>query len=826
MGPSTSISSILVISILSSIPYSACRPTNPISSLSVTSHITLRFAQTEVEAFIKNPGNIAQEEEFSMFLPDSAFISFFSMTTGEDEKVAKVMAKEKAVEEFNNARKLGIGAGIVSENERDSNKFSIKTSIEPGQKVVFKLKYEELLQRRNGQYEHAININPESNVENLKVEVFINESLPISNLFVPELKHSNELDFNRQAKNKDAVITHKEGTKEAHIEYSPHNNARNKDEESVSGQFLVRYDVDRKGQDSEVQVIDGYFVHFFAPENLQKLPKHAVFVLDISGSMMGEKIVQLKDAMFTILDDMTESDYFSIIVFSSGVNTWTSDKLENLEKDKSEAPVVIQATKHNKKVAIDYVNNLEEGGSTNINDAMIEGIKLAETATKEELLPRSTKSMLIFLTDGQPTVGVRNREDIRKNVRDRNTNKIPIFGLAFGSDSDFTLMKDVSLDADSFAKRIYEGSDAAIQLEDFFSQISNPIISELKFEYLGEVVDNSSVSKAALNSFFKGGEYVVVGKLNNNWDEKENKLSIVLLGEQLEGKYEKKIDICLRPRALPALSDPFDEESHHTLNCVAPPQYPERSAEQNFMQKLHAFVNIKQLLKKDDSDVVGGETPRSKALRLALDNNFVTELTSLVVVNKQEVSVASLGDRDYPFFDSSMIAYSIPSQPQSYGGLSAHSLSPHSGISFGLSAQSAFPTRRNMQGRRRAGAGAMRGGGGGSNFGSSNKPWLITKSYVDQSDSTHHTCSGSLTLYSKTYLRGEKVVISEDTEDLETQQFTDQLVSLSVTGDCCWEVFTGVNYTGDSEQFTSSEKYLSTTSVGQVFRNAKSVKKC
>ena len=35
--------------------------------------------------------------------------------------------------------------------------------------------------------------------------------------------------------------------------------------------------------------------------------------------MMGEKITQLQDAMFTILDDMTEDDYFSIITFNSGV---------------------------------------------------------------------------------------------------------------------------------------------------------------------------------------------------------------------------------------------------------------------------------------------------------------------------------------------------------------------------------------------------------------------------------------------------------------------------------------------------------------------------
>ena len=119
-----------------------------------------------------------------MFLPDSAFISFFSMRTGDDEKVATVMAKEKAVEKFNNARNLGIGAGLVSGDNRDSNKFSIKTSIEPWQKVVFKLKYEELIQR--GLYEFLIH-QPDNDVENLLVEIFIDESLPITNLFVPEL---------------------------------------------------------------------------------------------------------------------------------------------------------------------------------------------------------------------------------------------------------------------------------------------------------------------------------------------------------------------------------------------------------------------------------------------------------------------------------------------------------------------------------------------------------------------------------------------------------------------------------------------------------------
>ena len=66
---------------------------------------------------------------------------------------------------------------------------------------------------------------------------------------------------------------------------------------------------------------NGYFVHFFAPDYLQALPKHVVFVLDVSGSMYGTKLVQLKDAMMTILDDLSEQDYFNILTFSTRVHS-------------------------------------------------------------------------------------------------------------------------------------------------------------------------------------------------------------------------------------------------------------------------------------------------------------------------------------------------------------------------------------------------------------------------------------------------------------------------------------------------------------------------
>ena len=59
----------------------------------------------------------------------------------------------------------------------------------------------------------------------------------------------------------------------------------------MSGQFSVCYDVDHAIGGGEIQVVDGYFVHFFAPNNLPHLFKHVYFVLDVSGSMYGKRTV-------------------------------------------------------------------------------------------------------------------------------------------------------------------------------------------------------------------------------------------------------------------------------------------------------------------------------------------------------------------------------------------------------------------------------------------------------------------------------------------------------------------------------------------------------
>ena len=98
-------------------------------------------------------------------------------------------------------------------------------------------------------------------------------------------------------------------------------------------------------------MVDGYFVHFVAPENLPPMPRHLVFALDISGSMQGKKIKQTKDAMKTILEELRPGDFMTIINFADNVTTWDHN-----------GNVVVPVTEENVKSALGHVATLEPHG--------------------------------------------------------------------------------------------------------------------------------------------------------------------------------------------------------------------------------------------------------------------------------------------------------------------------------------------------------------------------------------------------------------------------------------------------------------------------------
>merc|ERR1739844_555099 len=167
------------------------------------------------------------------------------------------------------------------------------------------------------------------------------------------------------------------------------------------------------------------------------------------------------------------------------------------------------------------------------------------------------------------------------------------------------------------------------------AEFASPLVSNLKFEYVGGAVDNSSISNTNLKTYFKGGEYIIAGKLEDDVPEGEI-LSVKVVGEGKKGVYENTFEICLYEEGTPEDLTILFNDTDVLPSCYFPSLYPQRSIAQQFMQKLHAFLNIKQLIKKSDSE------SEKKALELALENNFVTDLTSLLVVRPYEPPTVSI----------------------------------------------------------------------------------------------------------------------------------------------------------------------------------------
>ena len=136
--------------------------------------------------------------------------------------------------------------------------------------------------------------------------------------------------------------------------------------------------------------------------------------------------------------------------------------------------------------AIDFVQrNLEtRGGATDINEALKFALKVAKKVKKNDISPE-TEQLIVFLTDGNATYGVTDRDEIKENVKKANKDlRIPIYGIAFGEEADFDLIKDISDESGGFVRKIYasggigglsnnrnESGGSVEQLEGFFQEV-------------------------------------------------------------------------------------------------------------------------------------------------------------------------------------------------------------------------------------------------------------------------------------------------------------------------------------------------------------------
>ncbi|XP_054339865.1 inter-alpha-trypsin inhibitor heavy chain H4 isoform X2 [Pongo pygmaeus] len=573
-----------------------------IYSLTVDSRVSSRFAHTVVTSRVVNRAHTVQEATFQMELPKKAFITNFSMIIDGMTYPGIIKEKAEAQAQYSTAVAKGKSAGLVKATGRNMEQFQVSVSVAPNAKITFELVYEELLKRCLGVYELLLKVRPQQLVKHLQMDIHIFEPQGISFLETESTFMTNQL--------VDAFTTWQNKTK-AHIRFKPTLSQQQKypeqQETVLDGNLIIRYDVDRAISGGSIQIENGYFVHYFAPEGLTTMPKNVVFVIDKSGSMSGRKIQQTREALIKILDDLSPRDQFNLIVFSTEATQWR--------------PSLVPASAENVNKARSFAAGIQALGGTNINDAMLMAVQLLDSSNQEERLPDGSVSLIILLTDGDPTVGETNPRSIQKNVREAVSGRYSLFCLGFGFDVSYAFLEKLALDNGGLARRIHEDSDSALQLQDFYQEVANPLLTAVTFEYPSNAVEE--VTQNNFRLLFKGSEMVVAGKLQDQGPD--------VLTATVSGK-------------LPTQNITFQTES-----SVAEQEAEFQSPKyifHNFMERLWAYLTIQQLLEQtvsaSDADQ---QALRTQALNLSLAYSFVTPLTSMVVTKPEDQEQSQVAEK-------------------------------------------------------------------------------------------------------------------------------------------------------------------------------------
>lgn len=242
---------------------------------------------------------------------------------------------------------------------------------------------------------------------------------------------------------------------------------------------------------------DGYFVLLAAPsvevDAEAVVARDMVMVVDISGSMQGEKIEQAKVAAHYVVDHLNADDRFNLIAFSTGVRLWQTQL----------QPVATTT----QQAAHEWIDDLQATGSTDINRALLEA--LAQFGG----VPTTRPACLLFLTDGLPTQGETAIDRILDNVRNNlpEAVQLRLFPFGVGFDVNTELLDTLSRELRGRSSYVQPDERIDEEVSHFYAGISTPVLSDVTLAFGNNTVVDE-LYPYPLPDLFAGEQLVVAGR--------------------------------------------------------------------------------------------------------------------------------------------------------------------------------------------------------------------------------------------------------------------------------------------------------------------------
>jgi Ca-activated chloride channel family protein len=456
------------------------------SDVRITVDAERRVAFVEVEEIFRNRGHAMMEGVYLYPIAPEAVFTNFSLFMGEEELRGEVMNADQArriYEEIVRRKKDPALIELVGHGLLRARVFPI----DPGATRRVILRYTQVLGKGGDlmrlRYPRVVTMSPDRPPVEVTPQHRGTQSSPP---FTLTIRVNGASRFAAPYSPTHAIEVRERGRDELEIVHSGGGTARDFElflplRETLVGASLVAH---APGGE------DGYFMLLISPPAAgaeEEIPRDVTLVLDISGSMSGGKIEQAREALDQVLAGLRPADRFRLITFNSVARSFRSDWS--------------RADSETLREARDYLAGIRAEGSTNVMDALSEA--LAPQAERGRL------SLIVFLTDGKPTVGETEPEriaDTAEQLRDGER----VFAFGVGYDVNTYLLDRMAEGGRGTVTYVQPGQNVEEAVSSLTRKIAFPALADLRI--VDAPAELEDFYPNPLPDLFYGEELILFGR--------------------------------------------------------------------------------------------------------------------------------------------------------------------------------------------------------------------------------------------------------------------------------------------------------------------------
>ncbi|MBD0370621.1 MAG: VWA domain-containing protein [Pyrinomonadaceae bacterium] len=466
----------------------------PIKSINIETTIKGQVATTHVTQVFRNDTNAVLEGTYFFPIPESASIVEFAIWDGDRKLVGEVRSREEARRIYDEIVRRQRDPGLLEYAGKDLFQASIFPIPARSDKKL-ELTYTQVLGAQSGtvSYRYPLGTGKQmAQIGTVSGRIDIESKQPVRNIYSP----SHSIDTRRV---NDATVR---------LSFETRGGRDPQD-------FQLFYTL--SDQDFGLSLLtyrepgrDGYFLLTISPKDnwseTEYAAKDVVFVLDTSGSMAEEgKMEKARAALLFGIRNLRPDDRYNVISFSGEERL-----MEN---------GLINANETGRARGLEFVKNLKPTGGTNINGALLAAMRQFDRSDRPKLV--------VFMTDGLPTVGETNVGRIVNNAHDARVPGIRLFTFGVGYDVNTALLDKLASENRGVADYVEPKEDLEVKVSSFFSKVNFPVLTDLQLDMGG--VRTDLVYPREMPDLFKGTQITLIGRYRNERDL--NNIRIALSGK-------------------------------------------------------------------------------------------------------------------------------------------------------------------------------------------------------------------------------------------------------------------------------------------------------